>query len=214
MHSSLLRVHGTESCSLANGPGKRAVVWVQGCSIRCAHCWNPETQDPEKAKSFWDPSTLAKDLLSSGRKDRVLGLTISGGEPLDQDSLIEKLISSWKSLAWNEYHSYKSLCVDVDAPTVILFSGYRITHEKWRGSSAQGIWDACDVIIAGPYTRTPRGLLPGYEMSSCETQITYNLTGRIKAAALWQIPRAEYIIDRDGKTILTGTDDSLFEDKK
>src|SRR5882672_10799640 len=29
--------------SRANGPGLRAVVYFQGCSLQCAGCWNPDT---------------------------------------------------------------------------------------------------------------------------------------------------------------------------
>ncbi len=26
-----------------NGPGLRAVIYFQGCSLHCAGCWNPDT---------------------------------------------------------------------------------------------------------------------------------------------------------------------------
>jgi anaerobic ribonucleoside-triphosphate reductase activating protein len=39
----MLRVHSVMEVSRVNGPGRRAVVWLQGCSLHCPGCWNPET---------------------------------------------------------------------------------------------------------------------------------------------------------------------------
>ena len=36
-------LHAFVPASRANGPGLRAVVYVQGCSLQCAGCWNPDT---------------------------------------------------------------------------------------------------------------------------------------------------------------------------
>jgi anaerobic ribonucleoside-triphosphate reductase activating protein len=39
----VLRVHHFLPLSYANGPGRRAVLWVQGCTLGCPGCFNPET---------------------------------------------------------------------------------------------------------------------------------------------------------------------------
>ena len=36
-------VHSVLPRSAANGPGERAVVWFQGCDLRCPGCWNEST---------------------------------------------------------------------------------------------------------------------------------------------------------------------------
>ncbi|MGE3780657.1 MAG: 4Fe-4S cluster-binding domain-containing protein [Pirellulaceae bacterium] len=41
-----LRVHALMECSTVNGPGVRAVIWVQGCSLGCPGCWNAQTHAP------------------------------------------------------------------------------------------------------------------------------------------------------------------------
>ena len=66
--------------SRVNGPGLRAVVWLQGCSLGCKGCWNPQThtfaeRDNETAEG------LATWILA--QKD-IEGVTFSGGEPLQQ----------------------------------------------------------------------------------------------------------------------------------
>jgi len=38
-----LRVHSMLETSRVNGPGRRAVIWLQGCSLGCKKCWNPAT---------------------------------------------------------------------------------------------------------------------------------------------------------------------------
>ena len=39
----IARIHATASASRANGPGRRFVVWFQGCTLGCAGCFNPAT---------------------------------------------------------------------------------------------------------------------------------------------------------------------------
>jgi len=39
----ILNIHSILNESRANGPGKRFVIWVQGCDIACDGCFNPET---------------------------------------------------------------------------------------------------------------------------------------------------------------------------
>jgi anaerobic ribonucleoside-triphosphate reductase activating protein len=36
-------LHALIPASRANGPGQRAVVFFQGCTVGCAGCWNPRT---------------------------------------------------------------------------------------------------------------------------------------------------------------------------
>jgi len=38
-----MQIHEMISASRVNGPGRRAVVWFQGCTLACPGCWNPET---------------------------------------------------------------------------------------------------------------------------------------------------------------------------
>ena len=36
-------LHALIPASRANGPGLRAVVFFQGCTVGCVGCWNPRT---------------------------------------------------------------------------------------------------------------------------------------------------------------------------
>lgn len=129
---SALFVHEVDRCSLVNGPGARAVVWVQGCSIRCPGCFNPGTHEAgHPSASITDPVKLGEEL---GRLP-VDGLTLSGGEPLDQPEAVSELIASFRS---------------VNAGTVLLFSGF--TPERILASeTARSTILLADAVLAGPY---------------------------------------------------------------
>jgi anaerobic ribonucleoside-triphosphate reductase activating protein len=73
-------IHGKIDSSSVNGPGNRAVLWFQGCSLSCKGCWNPETHAfHEKTRtSIGEIQDWIKNL-----KD-VEGITFSGGEPMQQ----------------------------------------------------------------------------------------------------------------------------------
>jgi len=43
MNDRVLRVHHFLPRSHANGPGVRAVLWAQGCSLACPGCFNADT---------------------------------------------------------------------------------------------------------------------------------------------------------------------------
>ena len=85
------RVHSIESMGLVDGPGIRTVVFLQGCSLRCAFCHNPDTWSTKEGTEM-SPEELVKEVLKfkSYHKASGGGVTFSGGEPLLQpDFLIE-----------------------------------------------------------------------------------------------------------------------------
>jgi anaerobic ribonucleoside-triphosphate reductase activating protein len=70
------------------GPGFRAVVWVQGCTIRCPGCMVPETWTPGRGQRL-EVEALANELFAD---ERVVGLTVSGGEPTEQPEAVAELL--------------------------------------------------------------------------------------------------------------------------
>jgi anaerobic ribonucleoside-triphosphate reductase activating protein len=75
-----MRVHAKIERSTVNGPGVRAVVFLQGCSLACAGCQNPETHYPNGGE-FMTSVELADWILT---RPGITGVTFSGGEPLEQ----------------------------------------------------------------------------------------------------------------------------------
>lgn len=73
-----------------------AVVFFQGCPLRCPFCHNPNLQPFDKTGMMaWD------DVVSflSGRKKRLDGVVFSGGEPLMQPD-IKELVEEIKNLGF------------------------------------------------------------------------------------------------------------------
>ena len=80
-----LRIGGFVPFSTVDFPGAiSAVVFCQGCSLRCAYCHNPNLLDPSRATSLrW--ADIKKKL--EARRDLVDAVVFSGGEPLLQRAL-------------------------------------------------------------------------------------------------------------------------------
>ena len=88
------RVHSLESMGLVDGPGIRAVVFLQGCALRCRYCHNPDAWAVENpAAEVYTPGRLVEKLLRFkpyfGEKG---GVTFSGGEPLLQPEFLAETL--------------------------------------------------------------------------------------------------------------------------
>lgn len=85
------RIHSFQSFGTVDGPGIRAVVFMQGCPLRCICCHNPDTWDMSGGKEI-----SAEELLSKIRRLKAYfgsdgGVTVSGGEPLMQSEFVAEL---------------------------------------------------------------------------------------------------------------------------
>lgn len=75
-----IRIAGTVSESIVDGPGFRYTVFAQGCPHNCPGCHNPQTHD------FGGGRTVDTDELFAECVEDPLnkGVTFSGGEPFCQ----------------------------------------------------------------------------------------------------------------------------------
>jgi len=138
------------------GPGKRAIIWVQGCLKRCKNCITPEMQIIEK-KGWIEVETLANFLISI---NNIEGITVYGGEPILQFMALSYLFEILKkygltTMLYTGYY-YEEL-INFPHPlmqkllhnTDILVDGPYIPEldhgEMWRGSSNQRIIFLSDI---------------------------------------------------------------------
>lgn len=120
-----------------NGPGFRVTLWVSGCSIRCPGCHNSELWDFNKGYEFTEETIDC--IVSLVNNPNISGLTICGGEPLDQD------ISGKMDLL--------SLMRRIDKP-IWLYTGH--TLGDYFFSRETLFTKEIDVIVDGPYIAEQR----------------------------------------------------------
>jgi anaerobic ribonucleoside-triphosphate reductase activating protein len=175
------RIHAFEPRSRANGPGARFVVWFQGCTLGCPGCFNPATHaaDPSRTTPI---AELTAALAASGAS----GLSLSGGEPLQQPQAALALLDAAKGLGMS----------------TLAFSGYTI--DEIRALPGGGdVLARLDVLIDGRYVAGER-LATGLRGSA--NQRIQLLTARHTRAEVEATPVAEIRIGRDGELVLTGVD--------
>ena len=81
-----MRYNKIRKMDISNGEGVRVSLFVQGCAFHCKGCFNPEAWSFEAGKEF--TSQTLKTLLDLCLKDTVKGLSILGGEPLNEENFI------------------------------------------------------------------------------------------------------------------------------
>lgn len=91
------RMHSFQSLGTVDGPGVRSVVFLQGCSLRCPYCHNPDTWDMHGGISVSAQELLAKIQKYTAYYGETGGVTVSGGEPLLQADFVYELFSLCKA---------------------------------------------------------------------------------------------------------------------
>jgi anaerobic ribonucleoside-triphosphate reductase activating protein len=92
-----LNIMGYVDESEVNGPGSRAVVWVQGCLRECPGCFNPDSWSFE-INELVSVDALAERIISNPNNE---GVTFSGGEPFWQAPALAALARPLLALHWN-----------------------------------------------------------------------------------------------------------------
>lgn len=175
------RIHAVEPISRANGPGRRTVVWFQGCRMACPGCYNPETHDPEGGY-LADTAALAQEIIA--RRGVIEGVSISGGEPFQQAGALADLLER----------------VAAAGLSALVFTGF--TREELDArEDARAVLAHVDVLVAGRYDAAQhvgRGLL------GSANQRIHLLTDRYSRADVTDAPPREVIVHADGSVTITG----------
>ena len=121
--------------STVDGPGRRSVVQVAGCSLRCAGCYVPETHDPNGG------ATVSVDLIVeqiSRQRAEHDGVTILGGEPFDQPEGLNRLVARLKA---ENYH-------------ITIYTGYKLEPLLARNDrNVNQTLTNADLLIDGAFER-------------------------------------------------------------
>jgi anaerobic ribonucleoside-triphosphate reductase activating protein len=184
---SMLNLAGFLLRSAVNGPGIRAVVWVQGCPFRCRGCFNAEFQSFSQA-TLVHADDLAGTILSIPGID---GVTFSGGEPFAQAGPLAIIGERLRGAGLS----------------IVTYSGYT-TEQLAEGNDPS--WPALlavtDLLITGPYVAELAA--PDLLTGSANQQVIA-LGTRIPASRNAALPagagsRMEFTIAPDGTVTTTG----------
>ena len=130
----ILRVGSVVDETLAEGPGARFALWVQGCTLRCPGCCNPQLFAPEGSARVEVAALLER--LSLVRA-RIEGVTLLGGEPFEQAAALAEFAAGARALGLS----------------VMVFSGY--TRDELEGPDAPAgsaaLLAATDLLVDGRY---------------------------------------------------------------
>ena len=91
------RIHSFQSLGTVDGPGVRAVVFMQGCPLRCVCCHNPDTWDMNAGDEVTVEAMLDKIRRLRAYFGKEGGVTVSGGEPLMQVGFVKELFRACRA---------------------------------------------------------------------------------------------------------------------
>ena len=175
-------VHSITYGSKVNGPGVRNVLHVQGCSIGCPGCFSPHTWKFNRGVEL-DYEVVVEALLSKPCD----GVTISGGEPTDQESDLINLIEEYK------------VRTDFEK-SIVVFSGYT----RYSLEQRVLLWDYfdtfVDVLVCGPYVRELSVNNPR-DLRGSSNQEVVLFSGCYRDEDLIDNIPVEVIVDDEGATI-------------
>ena len=147
-----MRYNKIRKMDIADGPGVRVSIFMQGCAFNCKNCFNQETHDFNGGNEF-DDSTI-KRVLELCDNENIEGLSILGGEPMHEKNIEgttklakafkekfpNKNLWMWSGYKFDENLKNKEAMKYVD----VLIDGQYVDqlHDptlEWRGSSNQRV---------------------------------------------------------------------------
>ncbi len=180
-----LNIMGYVDESEVNGPGCRAVIWVQGCLRECSDCFNPESWSFE-INQLIAVDTLVHKILGNPRNQ---GVTFSGGEPFWQAPALANLARQVKAAGLN----------------VMSFTGF--TLEQLRAEQApagvQDLLEQLDILIDGAYVQSLAIHSPDSLVSSSNQRV-HVFNPAFQDQLTWASDQMEIHVFKDGSQIITG----------
>ena len=149
-----MRYNKIRKMDIANGPGVRVSIFMQGCEFHCKNCFNSETWGFDGGEEFTD-ETINRVLELCENKN-VEGLSILGGEPMNpqniegttklakafKEKFPEKNVWAWSGYTFENYIKDKEVSKYLD----VVVDGQFVDEERnpsleWKGSANQRVID-------------------------------------------------------------------------
>ena len=170
------------------GPGKRSVLWVQGCPFHCPGCIAPDWIPFRPANSV-DPIEAASTLLSD---PEVTGITLSGGEPMMQALPLARLLEA---------------ALRQRPVNVVVYTGFRYEDLQQRppGAGVHRLLELVDVLIDGPYIER---LNDNQGVRGSSNQRILRLTDKLDGFDFEGQPRSIELRVQNGQILVIGVPDN------
>lgn len=180
-----LNIMGYVDQSEVNGPGCRAVVWVQGCNRECSGCFNPDSWAFE-INDLVAIDTLAESILKNPQNT---GVTFSGGEPFWQAPALTILAKKLKAAGLN----------------VMSFTGFTLQQLQSNSAppGAKELLAELDILIDGPFVKSLAVNSPDSPVSSSNQKVNI-FNPEFADKITWASDQIEVHILKDGNRIVTG----------
>lgn len=133
----------------ANGPGIRVSLFVSGCTNRCPGCFQPETWDFAYGKPY---TKEAEDfILEEVSHNYYTGLTILGGEPMEQENQPQVL---------ELVRRMRRECPD---KTIWIYTGFVYERDLAPGgrryyACTDELMDSIDVLVDGRFMEQQKNI--------------------------------------------------------
>lgn len=163
-----LRVAATVAPTRVEGPHPRYALWVQGCAVRCPGCCNPQMFDADGGEAI-DVDTLLADLRRAHREHGLEGLTVVGGEPLQQLPAVTEACAGARQLGLG----------------VLVFTGLT-TRQALAQPGFAALWRTLDTLVTEPFDRTRPEPPGGRRFIGSTNQRRWHRTRRYADPALWR----------------------------
>ncbi len=130
-----LRVAAIWHASVAEGPGRRSVLQVQGCPVRCSPaCFVPESHSPDAGVTL--PVDILVDALLDPVGEPRDGVSVLGGEPFGQPYGLAALLRRLKARGIH----------------TLVYSGFTLRALACRTDpEVHAALALTDLLIDGPY---------------------------------------------------------------
>ena len=126
---------------IENGLGCRVTIWIAGCNRHCPGCHNPHTWDYNQGKELLSDEVLDK-IMYEADYDYIQGITISGGDPFDQDEESLKELLTFIKMFKLEYPN----------KDIWIYSG-GLYEDFIKNDIIREILIWADVLVDGPFIK-------------------------------------------------------------
>ncbi|MGK7948861.1 MAG: 4Fe-4S single cluster domain-containing protein [Xenococcaceae cyanobacterium] len=185
-----LNIMGYVDESEVNGPGVRAVVWLQGCLRECEGCFNPDSWSFE-INQLISIEHLVEKILSNPNNT---GVTFSGGEPFWQAPALTEVAKKVKAAGLN----------------VMSFTGFTLERlqSEYAPANSKELLAQLDILIDGAFVKSLAINDPNSLVSSSNQKV-HVFNPDLKDGLDWASDQIEIHILKDGSRIITGFRGSL-----